>query len=124
MIALFLLLLLLLFVHVISVIVVFFSYVHMQVRCVRDGDADLFASLLASIPHSRTDIIDVVRQHSRSLHRQQLDGQLPVSAGIPFVRPLFGAGWLQSASSWHERSQAMNCPVMVSAKHVLSLLGP
>ena len=123
MIALFLLLLLLLFVRVISAIVVF-SYVHMQVRCVRDGDADLFASLLASIPHSRTDIIDVVRQHSRSLHRQQLDGQLPVSAGIPFLRPRVGAGWLQSASSWHQRSQAMNCPVMASAKHVLSLLGP
>ena len=108
---------------VIAVIVVF-SYVHMQVCCVHDGDADVFASLLASIPHSRTDIIDVVRQHSRSLHRQQLDGQLPVSAGIPFLRPRVGAGWLQSASSWHERSQAMNCPVMASAKHVVSLLGP
>ena len=41
MIALFLLLLLLLFIHVIAVIVVF-SYVHMQVCCVRDGDVDVF----------------------------------------------------------------------------------
>ena len=71
-------------IDVIAVIVVF-SYVHMQVRCVRDGDADLFASLLASIPHSRTDIIDVVRQHRRSMYRQQLGGQLPVPDGIPLT---------------------------------------
>ena len=79
---------------------------------------------------SRTDIIYVVRQHRRRMYRQQLDGQLPVPAGIPlspafrFLRPRAGAGWPESASSWHERWQAMNCPVLASALHVLSLLGP
>ena len=36
-------------IDVIAVIDVF-SYVHMQVCCVHDGDADVFASLLASVP--------------------------------------------------------------------------